>query len=122
MISHLPPLLACALLLIAGCSAQPGSHHHGSPAGTTAGAPVLFDNLGSHHRAITTTSPRAQAYFDQGLRLAYGFNHHEAQAAFREAARLDPACAMCAWGVALTYGSNYNSPTDAERERGALDS
>ncbi|MEX2222832.1 MAG: hypothetical protein WEG40_13625 [Candidatus Rokuibacteriota bacterium] len=118
MISHW--LLVCALLLIAGCSAPPGSHHHGSSVRPATGAPVLFDNLGDYHRPITTTSRQAQAYFDQGLRLTYGFNHYEAQAAFREAARLDPACAMCAWGVALTYGSNYNSPTDAERERGAL--
>ncbi|HEU5324037.1 MAG TPA: hypothetical protein VFX28_24760, partial [Methylomirabilota bacterium] len=81
--------------------------------------PVLFDDLGRHHYAITTRVPPAQAYFDQGLRLVYGFNHLEAQRAFRHAARLDPACAMCYWGIALTYGANYNSPTDAERERGA---
>ena len=121
MIARLPTLLALGLVLAAGCSAQPGSHaHHGGPSAAPAGgAPVLFDNLGDYHRTITTTSRQAQAYFDQGLRLLYGFNHHEAQAAFREAARLDPACAMCVWGSALTYGSNYNSPTDAERERGA---
>jgi tetratricopeptide (TPR) repeat protein len=93
---------------------------HESSGSATASAPVLFDDLGSYHRAITTRSPQAQAYFDQGLRLVYGFNHYEAQAAFREALRLDPACAMCAWGISLTYGSNYNSPTDADRERGAL--
>jgi tetratricopeptide (TPR) repeat protein len=114
----LSALLAGAALL-AACSTQPAPHDHGSTAATTA-PPPLFDNLGGYHRAITTTSPKAQAYFDQGLRLVYGFNHHEAQAAFREAARLDPTCAMCVWGIALTYGSNYNSPTDAERERGAL--
>jgi tetratricopeptide (TPR) repeat protein len=109
------------LALVVGCSGQPGSHaQHGGPAPTGAVTPVLFDDLGPYHRAITTASPRAQAYFDQGLRLVYGFNHYEAQAAFREAARLDPTCAMCAWGVALTHGSNYNSPTDAERERAAL--
>jgi tetratricopeptide (TPR) repeat protein len=120
MISRLPSLLGLALV-VAGCSVEPGSHaHHGGPAAApAASAPVLFDNLGDYHRTISTTSRQAQAYFDQGLRLVYGFNHHEAQAAFREAARLDPACAMCAWGVALTYGSNYNSPTDAERERDA---
>lgn len=119
--SRLPTLLVCAVFLGAGCSGQSGSHgHHGGPAaGPAAGAPVLFDNLGSYHRAVTTSSLRAQAYFDQGLRLVYGFNHYEAQAAFREAARLDPGCAMCAWGIALTYGSNYNSPTDGKRERGA---
>ena len=112
--------LASILLLLLGCSAPPASHHHraaGLPASTT---PPLFDDLGGYRRAITTRSPQAQAYFDQGLRLVYGFNHYEAQAAFREAARLDPECAMCAWGLALTYGSNYNSPTDAEREQGAL--
>jgi tetratricopeptide (TPR) repeat protein len=121
MIARLPIRLALGLFLAAGCSVQPGSHaHHDGPAAAPAGgAPVLFDNLGDYHRTITTTSRHAQAYFDQGLRLVYGFNHHEAQAAFREAARLDPTCAMCVWGSALTYGSNYNSPTDAERERGA---
>ena len=112
--------LASIFLFLLGCSAPPASHHHGAagpPASTT---PPLFADLGGYHRAITTRSPQAQAYFDQGLRLVYGFNHHEAQAAFRESARLDPECAMCAWGLALTYGSNYNSPTDAEREQGAL--
>lgn len=119
MTPSLPALLAAAILL-AACSTQSAPHDHGNAASATTAAPPLFDDLGRYHRAITTTSPRAQAYFDQGLRLVYGFNHYEAQAAFREAARLDPTCAMCAWGIALTYGSNYNSPTDAERERGAL--
>ena len=111
-------LIAAALL--GACSTQPAPHEHAGVAAPPGPPPPLFDDLGRYHRAITTTSPRAQAYFDQGLRLVYGFNHYEAQAAFREAARLDPACAMCAWGVALTYGSNYNSPTDADREQGAL--
>jgi tetratricopeptide (TPR) repeat protein len=114
------PLLVSIALLASGCSAPPPPPHGHGNVGASAAPPPLFDDLGGHHRPITTTSPQAQAYFDQGLRLAYGFNHHEAQAAFREAARLDPACAMCAWGIALTYGSNYNSPTDADRERGAL--
>jgi tetratricopeptide (TPR) repeat protein len=112
--------LLVAAALLAACSTQPGPHDHGGAAAPTAAAPPLFDNLGHYHRVITTSSPGAQAYFDQGLRLVYGFNHYEAQAAFREATRLDPACAMCAWGIALTYGSNYNSPSDAEREQGAL--
>jgi len=113
-------LLVSIGFLLLGCSAPPASHQHG-PAGPRASTtPPLFEDLGRYHREITTTSPQAQAYFDQGLRLVYGFNHYEAEAAFREAARLDPACAMCAWGLALTYGSNYNSPTDAEREQGAV--
>ena len=115
-----PSVFLIAAALLGACSTQPAPHEHAGAAASTGAPPPLFDDLGRYHRAITTTSPRAQAYFDQGLRLVYGFNHYEAQAAFREAARLDPACAMCAWGVALTYGSNYNSPSDAAREQGAL--
>lgn len=74
----------------------------------------LYDNLGTHHYAITTDVPAAQQYFDQGLRLYYAFNHGEAIRAFAEAARLDPQCAMCNWGVALAYGPNINLPMDEE--------
>jgi tetratricopeptide (TPR) repeat protein len=72
-------------------------------------APVLT-GLGSHHVPITTRSPGSQRFFDQGLRLAYAFNHAEAERAFREAARLDPECAMCWWGVAYVLGPNINAP------------
>src|SRR4051812_39396414 len=66
--------------------------------------PPLWDGLGSLAYKITTTSPQAQAYFDQGTRLAYGFNHGEAQRSFRKAQKLDPSCAMCFWGEALVLG------------------
>jgi tetratricopeptide (TPR) repeat protein len=81
---------------------------------------MLLEGLGRHHQTITTTSRDAQVYFDQGLRLVYAFNHVEADRAFREAARLDPNCAMCYWGVALAHGSNYNSPTTVDREKAAF--
>jgi hypothetical protein len=57
--------------------------------------PPLWAGLGSITYKITTANERAQAYFDQGLRLAYAFNHGEAQRAFRMAQKLDPDCAMC---------------------------
>ena len=72
----------------------------------------LLDGMGSHRHSIATDVPLAQRYFDQGLVLAYGFNHAEAARAFREALRLDPACAMCAWGVALVLGPNINAAMD----------
>ena len=77
------------------------------PPGTTV---PLYTNLGVWHHAVTTASPLAQRYFDQGLRLAYGFNHDEAQRSFEQGARLDSTCAMCWWGVAWTLGPNYNLP------------
>jgi tetratricopeptide (TPR) repeat protein len=76
-------------------------------------APVpLYDGLGKVHFPITTSDPQAQRYFDQGLSFAYGFNHAAAIAAFREAQRLDPTCAMCFWGEALAHGPNINAPMD----------
>jgi len=73
----------------------------------------LYDNLGSHHYAVTTGSPLTRRYFDQGLRLYYAFNHAEGIRAFEEAVRLDSACAMCYWGIALAYGPNINAPMDS---------
>jgi tetratricopeptide (TPR) repeat protein len=108
------------VLASAGCSAQSehGTMTHGAPPADA--RPVLYRNLGNYSYRITTAAPEAQRWFDQGLRLVYAFNHAEARRAFSEAARLDPSCAMCSWGLALTEGSNYNSPTDAAREKSAL--
>ena len=72
----------------------------------------LYEGLGKVHFPITTSNPLAQRYFDQGLGFAYGFNHAAAIAAFREAQRLDPNCAMCFWGEAFAHGPNINAPMD----------
>lgn len=72
----------------------------------------LFDDLGDYHRAITTSSEQAQAYFDQGLRLQYAFNHPEAIRAYEQALEFDPECAMCWWGIALAAGPNINAIVD----------
>ena len=73
-----------------------------------------FPGLGTFHRKITTRSKAAQAYFDQGMRFIFAFNHDEATRSFAKAAELDPRCASCFWGVALTLGPNYNMPMMAE--------
>jgi tetratricopeptide (TPR) repeat protein len=86
-----------------------------APQDQPAAAPVpLFDNLGTHTYRITTSAPLAQSYFDQGLRLYYGFNHAEAIRAFEEATRRDAECAMCYWGIALAYGPNINAPMERD--------
>ncbi len=82
----------------------------------------LFEGLGDFHRAITTSVPAAQQYFDQGMRFMWAFNHDEATRSFARAAELDPACAACYWGVSLTVGPNYNLPfMTAERAQVAFD-
>ncbi len=72
-------------------------------------APVL-PGTGENHFPITTSSERAQLFFDQGLRLTYAFNHQEALRSFKEAVRLDPEAAMAYWGWALVLGPNLNLP------------
>lgn len=74
----------------------------------------LYGDLGSMSFKLAKASPRVQAYFDQGLRLAFAFNHAEAQRSFRAAQQLDPACALCFWGEALVLGPNINVPMQPE--------
>src|SRR4051812_36310197 len=120
-------------LVVLGCgsrakqdSTHAGNHAHAEqpPALTLdaiAQGSMRIENLGVHHRAITTKSPDAQAYFDQGLRLVYGFNHDEAARSFARATQLDPKCASCYWGVALALGPNCNVPMLPDRFPAAWD-
>ena len=78
-------------------------------------APRL-QNLGDHKFPVTTDSDRAQLFINQGMNLMYGFNHMEADRSFKEAARLDPDCAMAYWGMALALGPNINMPMSPESE------
>jgi tetratricopeptide (TPR) repeat protein len=70
----------------------------------------LFEGLGSYTRPITTDSPEAQKYFNQGLNFYFGFNHGAAIRAFQAAETIDPDCAMAHWGVALACGPHINFP------------
>lgn len=105
-------ILLMLLTTLGACSGPSDTQEpdQGSPVEPT-GAP-LFDDLGAHEYSITTANPLSQKYFNQGLNLAYGFNHHEAIRAFTEGARLDPGCAMCYWGHALALGPNINKAMD----------
>lgn len=94
-----------------------------------AGAP-LFKGMGAFHMPITTRDTDAQRYFDQGMVLAFGFNHAESIRSFRAAQTLDPDCAMCFWGEALATGPNINvtnngkavmAPEDRAAARAAID-
>lgn len=84
-------------------------------------ASPLFDDLGSLHHPITTTSELAQQYFDQGLRLVYAFNHEEAIRSFEAAAHQDPQAAMVYWGIALALGPNINSAMEHKDEQRAIE-
>jgi tetratricopeptide (TPR) repeat protein len=108
-------------------SSPSAGHDHGEHTGavpswtlsTLSEGAQLLGNLGAVHRKVTTSSAEAQAYFDQGLALTYGFNHDEAARSFAKAGSLDPSCASCFWGAAYTLGPNYNIPMLPERARAA---
>lgn len=74
----------------------------------------FFEGLGEHHHAVTTNSALAQRYFNQGITLAFAFNHAEAQRSFLRAAELDPNCAMAWWGAAWVLGPNINAEMKRE--------
>ena len=74
--------------------------------------PLLMEGLGSSRMAITTRSPAAQAFFDQGLNLLHGFWYFEAWRAFKHASRLDSSCAMAYWGLYHSFRANNRNPRE----------
>lgn len=119
-------------LALVGCGGAADVQSEAEPAQSLAqraGAP-LFEGMGDYHMPITTADPDAQRYFDQGMVLAFGFNHAESIRSFRAAQTLDPTCAMCFWGEALATGPNINvtsngkaimSPAERTDARAAID-
>ena len=116
-----PVAVPPALLRLVAAKRSETTPFQPAPMAAAAGEVPLYRNLGTLSWRITTRQPKAQAYFDQGLRLAFGFNHAEAQRAFRAAQRFDPQCAMCFWGEALILGPNINVPMQPEAQAPALE-
>jgi tetratricopeptide (TPR) repeat protein len=132
---RLSVVIACAL--VAGCGSS-RRHSPGPPAPAEAPAevsapaaataapaaapalPALYEDLGKHHRTVSTKSALAQKCFDQALTLTFAFNHDEAIRLYGEAAKEDPSCAMPHWGIALANGPHINNPVmTPERSRAA---
>ena len=129
-IRRLAPVAGLLGLVACGgdLSDQPATNQ-GDTLAQRAGAP-LFEGMGDYHMPITTGDPDAQRYFDQGMVLAFGFNHAESIRSFRAAQTLDPQCAMCFWGEALATGPNINvtnngkavmAPAERVSARSAID-
>ena len=95
---------------LTGCSSAPDASLT-----TLDGPPAArYDGFGHYHRPASTTSPDAQAWFDQGMQLLYGFNHDEAIRSFHQAAQADPDFAMAWWGIAYAHGLHINNPAMTE--------
>ena len=70
---------------------------------------ILIPGSGTYSKKISTQNKEAQQFFDQGLRLAWGFYFPESIASYLEAARHDPDHPMPYWGMAHAMGPNPNS-------------
>lgn len=94
---------------------------HGAAAPTADTKPALRDNLGKlSWSTVEPSSAEARAYFEQGYRLGWGFNHAEAARAFRAAQEADPSCTMCLWGEAWVLGPHINYPLEADANARAI--
>ena len=100
-------------------AAVPAFAHDAAPATDAAHTPRLDPGLGPLHHPVSTRNRQAQAYFDQGMKLVFAFNHEAAIASFERAAQLDPNLAMAQWGIALALGPNINKPMDAQAHKAA---
>jgi tetratricopeptide (TPR) repeat protein len=81
----------------------------------------LFEGLGDLHFPVSTKDSLVQKYINQGIILAYGFNHAEAARSFHYASRLDSGCAMAFWGYAYVLGPNYNAGMESDNYERAYD-
>jgi tetratricopeptide (TPR) repeat protein len=115
---HRCVLTLLAILLVLGISTlalceSVFSQEHPAPA--KAKSATLMTGYGDWHHPVSTKNAQAQAFFDQGLRLIYAFNHSEAIRSFQRGAELDPNLAMAYWGIAEAVGPNYNDPASQDR-------
>src|SRR5690242_210013 len=108
-VSAMKYCLVLGLFLGSMVAAQDHSAH------TQAKPVTLMQGYGDLHHPVSTNNAQAQAFFDQGLRQIYAFNHDEAARSFQRAGELDPKLAMAFWGVAEAVGPNYNDPASEDR-------
>ena len=106
-------VLAAALVAIAvgsGSAQTVVQQHddHAAPAAFTGPIDLYKVGLGPFTRKISSSSPEAQAFFNQGFQLTYALAKPEAVRSFRQAGLADPACAICFWGEAWAWGSDLN--------------
>jgi hypothetical protein len=109
-------LVTLGLVSLLAAAPARGANEPKAAAKSAATAP-LFNNLGTYHHQITTRSPQAQRYFDQGLRLIYAFNHdEEAEAVYREDLQRNPENGWSLYGLAQSLRAQ-----GAAAEAGSVD-
>ena len=118
----LPTLFAATALLVAvSIPSQAAAPHNKHMSMAKPGTPIQLvpEALGTYEWQISTDSPEAQAFFNQGMQLRWAYNMPESVASMVRARELDPTCAMCFWGEAFSRGSFLNGGMSAEQAAAA---
>ena len=105
----------CAATFVLSSRALAQEHTDHAAAAKAKPTATLMTGYGNWHHPVSTKNAQAQAFFDQGLRQIYAFNHAEAMRSFQRAGELDPKMAMAFWGIAEAVGPNYNDPASEDR-------
>ena len=92
------------LIIAALAGTPPAFAHDVTPPAPTAPTAALDPGLGLLRHPVATRNAKAQAFFDQGLKLVFAFNHEAAMQSFQRAFEVDPKLAMAQWGIALALG------------------
>ena len=110
-------LIITLMLCVPALGQEKSAEKHAEHAAAVKAKPAatLMAGYGNWHHSVSTKNAQAQAFFDQGLRQIYAFNHDEAARSFQRAGELDPKLAMAFWGVAEAVGPNYNDPASDDR-------
>ena len=72
----------------------------------------LMKGMGRVRFPVTTSVQEAQLFFTQGVAQLHGFWYFEAERSFRQAAMLDPDCAMAYWGMTVANRGNAERAKD----------
>jgi peroxiredoxin len=67
---------------------------------------ALLEGMGAVSFPVTAANTEAQAFVAQGVAQLHTFYYLEAERSFRQAAALDPHCAMAYWGMAMANVNN----------------
>ena len=122
----LAAFLGCAVAFSTGAAAQEDPHAQCAAMGwvprEVLERPVpLRPAIGNTHEAVTTSSPEAQAFYDQGMNYLHGYVWIEAARSFRQALRLDPRLVMAWLGLSRVY-SGLDDPEEARQALGKAES
>jgi tetratricopeptide (TPR) repeat protein len=118
-------LIACMLALAVSFATPALAQHETHDPGMVGWVPreilerpvPLREGIGTLHDTVTTSSPQAQAFYDQGLAYLHSFVWIEAARSFNQALRLDPKLAM----VYVGLSDAYIGLADPASARAALD-